>query len=232
MRSKRSLSLRLARWSPCIGSRRGGLPASVRGSGRSIRAGPLHSPERLAIHAPGLTGLPRGVANTDFAAKPKLGAGSRGVVFAMPLQIWIGLGALRCRKGAPRRGAVCMVMSIYDADATGVDEGGPQLPLLSRSGPKPVRVASVRLMKKYQPSGLVQAVEIDAGVVGQDPVLSGRFQRGDESAASQPPSGVTERFGQAPAVVKAEPADAGGWGHDGDSCRPSSDETIKPPVAR
>jgi hypothetical protein len=48
----------------------------------------------------------------------------------------------------------------------------------------------------------VQVVEIDAGVVGQDPVLSGRFQRGDESAASQPPSGVAERFDQMPAIFK------------------------------
>jgi hypothetical protein len=46
------------------------------------------------------------------------------------------------------------------------------------------------------------AVEIDAGVVGQDPVLSGRFQRGDESAASQPPSGVAARFDQMPAIFK------------------------------
>lgn len=48
----------------------------------------------------------------------------------------------------------------------------------------------------------VQAVEIDAGVVGQDPVLSGRFQRGDESAASRPPSGVAERVDQMPAIFK------------------------------
>ncbi|MEW5709852.1 MAG: DEAD/DEAH box helicase family protein [Pseudomonadota bacterium] len=51
---------------------------------------------------------------------------------------------------------------------------------------------------------LVQAVEIEnAGVVGQDPGVSGQFRR-DEPVASQPPPDVNERFARMVAAVKGE----------------------------
>ncbi|MBA4285481.1 MAG: hypothetical protein C0434_08120 [Xanthomonadaceae bacterium] len=51
---------------------------------------------------------------------------------------------------------------------------------------------------------LVHAVEVDAGVVGQDPSVSGRFQREGEPITSQPPPGVGERFAQMVAAVNGE----------------------------
>lgn len=62
-------------------------------------------------------------------------------------------------------------------------------------------------MKEYQPSGLVQAVEIDPGGAGENPVVSGQFRRENEALAISPSSGVTKRFGHALAVVKAGTSD-------------------------
>jgi hypothetical protein len=62
-------------------------------------------------------------------------------------------------------------------------------------------------MKEYQPSGLVQAVEVDPGGAGENPVVSGQFRRENEALAISPSSGVTERFGHALTVVKAGTSD-------------------------
>ncbi|MEQ9131109.1 MAG: LPD1 domain-containing protein [Salinisphaeraceae bacterium] len=50
---------------------------------------------------------------------------------------------------------------------------------------------------------LVQAVEIDAGVVGEEPGLPGQFRRGD-AASSPPPSAENKRFAQMVAAVKGD----------------------------
>ncbi|MGH8432124.1 MAG: hypothetical protein ACREUF_17150, partial [Solimonas sp.] len=73
-------------------------------------------------------------------------------------------------------------------------------------------VLRVKIMaKEYSGAGqgtrlyLVQAVEIDAGVVGRDPSVSGQFRHGGDATTSQPPPGANERFAQLVDAVKRGP---------------------------
>lgn len=48
----------------------------------------------------------------------------------------------------------------------------------------------------------VKTVEVDAGVVGKDPGVSGSFRHEGESPASSPPPGIDERFARLVEAVK------------------------------